>query len=125
MEGQPVRFYELLSLHLNNVIKKRFTNCSLDPKTLREVRDVVREQVSGVFGKSSLNVSPEAVNWVANQFFKAIRFNDDQSLAELVIINEYKLTEMPYLDIELLKNLFSGTTLGVELREEYDRRSQA
>lgn len=126
MAEKHVRFAELLVLHLNTKIKKSFPQgTSVTPERLREIRDCVRNTCAEVFSKSSHKLSPDAINWVANQFFKSIKVSTtdgDVTVKDLVIINEYKLSELPYHDIQLMRNLFNETEMAQELHEEYKRR---
>ena len=71
----------------------------------------------------SHKLSANALTWLGDQYFKAIKINDDQLMSDTVVINEYTLTELEFNDIQLLRNLFSGTRMGPELNEELQRRS--
>jgi len=122
-DNKRVRFAELLELHISNVIKKDFLNRALTPTLMREIRETVRTQIDKVFIPSKHNISPHARLWLADQFFKSIKFNGSESMDEQVIIHEYKLSELPYSDVQLLRNLFNETSLAEVLEEEYVRRS--
>lgn len=128
MESKPIRFSRLLEQHILKKVNKQFTNQSLDPPTLRAIRDLIRNEVCALFNKSSHRLTETAQFWVANQIFRNIKIGTPEGMTpinELVIINEYKLTDMPYSDIELMRNLFGTTTMGPELEEEYRRRNVA
>lgn len=131
MSGKHIRFSELLELHVNNVIKKKFQplagkqGIDLTPDVMREVRDVVRATVGGIFAKSSHKINDDAVIWLSNKFFMALQINGEQTMADLVVVNENKLSTLPYHDVELLRNLFNETGLAEELEEEYRTRSQS
>lgn len=128
MEGKHVRFTQLLETHLNKVIKKEFDNRDLDPVTLRSIRERLKEQIGGIFGKmNSHKISEHVVMWLTDQYFKAIKVDDDYDMSEMVFINEYKLADLPYHDIELLRNLYSSSTApwAEELEVEYRGRSQS
>lgn len=127
-EGQKhVRFAELLRLNLNDKIKKKFADGRLlDDIVLREVRDCVRETITDIFAKSKHPLSEKAINWVANQYFKSIEIGTTDgkvSIAEIVVINDYALSDMSFTDIQLMKNLFNETDMSTALNEEYSRRS--
>jgi hypothetical protein len=124
-DEKHIRFSKLLELHLLNVVRKKFTNEQLTPATLRMIRDEIRSHVDAIFAKSSFKLSEEARGWVANQYFKSIKVNNDQPVSDLVIINEFKLDKLTYSELELLKNLFNETAPGQELLVEWDRRSKA
>ena len=125
MEGKSVRFAQLLTLHVNNVIQKNFINESLTPELMRSVHACIRKTIDEVFMQSSHKLSADARGWLSNQFFKAIQVNGDQRMGDLVVFNEYKLADLPYHDIELMRNLFNETALNAELEGEYRRRSQS
>jgi glutamyl/glutaminyl-tRNA synthetase len=119
-----VRFAELLTLHLSNKIKKAFPHgTSLNDVKLREIRDCIRDTVREVFNKSSYTLAPESINWIANQYFKSIRINNEQTVNDIIIINEYKLADLPYHDIQLMRSLFNETQMFHELEAEYCRRN--
>jgi|SRR5581483_2318837 len=132
MEGH-IRFAELLELHITNQINKKFVNATADNKTLHEMRDVVKDQVFTVFGKSSHKVTEAGLNWLVNQIFKNLQLSSKDAdgkttktaVYELVIFNEYNLADLPYSDIQLLRNLFSQAPYGQQLEEEYKSRSAA
>lgn len=124
MADKYIRFVELLEGYLVKVLQKKFGKVTLTNEMLREMRDEIRTRVDGVFDKSSFKLTPEARGWVSNQFFKTIKVSEDQIINDVVVINEYKLSAMPYSDIELLKNLFNETIMGQELLEEYKLRSK-
>ena len=84
---------------------------------------MMRAVVASVFEKSSRPMCKEAIVWLSDQYFKRIRLNEDFLMGDQCVINEYKLSQMPYHDIELLKNLFDQTDFGAELEEEYKKRS--
>ena len=126
--SKPIRFAELLEQHIVNQVNRKFatSGAMLNNDTLHQIRDLVTEQVSGVFRKSSHQVGNLALTWLSNQIFQTLQIgttDGKKSIRELVIFNEYKLSEMPYSDLQLLRNLFNETTMGPELEEEYRKRS--
>jgi len=129
VEGKPIRFAQLLELHIVNQINKKFAQAVVDNTTLHGMRDMIREQVHGIFKKSTHSVTEEGLNWVANQLFRNITLGTTDGtkkpINELVIMNEYKISDLPYSDIQLLRNLFNETRMGPELEAEYKRRSAA
>ena len=123
MSEKNIRFSKLLELHVTNVISKKFVNEAATTDMFKEVRETVRQTIEGVFMKSSHTLTPSSMTWLSDQFFKAIKINGDASMGDLVIIKETKLADLPYHDIELMRNLFNETGLAFELEEEYRTRS--
>lgn len=121
-ENKRIRFHQLLELQLNNSLKK-FLHEQLTPVVMRSIREEIRATIDGVFSKSKHRLSPDATTWLTDQYFKGIRLNDDQLMSDQVVINEYKLTELEFNDIQLLRNLFNETVMGPELDAELKRRS--
>lgn len=122
MAEKQIRFADLLTLHVSNTIKKQFVHEQLNPDTLRGIRDCVRKTITEVFMKSKHQLSTNAMNWVANQYFKSIQLNGE-TVNDLVVINEYKLDEMSFSDIQLMRNLFNETAMSSDLEAEYRRRN--
>ena len=117
-----IRFHQLLELQLNNCLKK-FLHEQLTPALMRSIREEIRSTINGVFSKSTHKLTTEATTWLTDQYFKGIRLNEEQLMSDQVVINEYKLSELEFNDIQLLRNLFIDTTMGPELDAELRRRS--
>jgi len=122
-QKQHVRFSQLLTIHVNNVVQKKFVNEQLNDAMLRSLRDTIKGTINEVFRRSNHNLEEKSLVWLTDQFFKRVKVNDDQSVNDMVVIHEYKLSQLPYHDVELLRNLFNNTELSVELEEEYKQRS--
>ncbi len=120
-----IRFHQLLEIQINNIIKSKFTGSALTPLVMREIREAIKTQLVDVFSKSKFGLSPGALIWLCDQYFKAIKINDTQMMSDTVVINEYKLSELEFNDIKLMRNLFLETRLGSELDKEFQRRSQS
>lgn len=125
MEEKHIRFSELLEVHLRNTIQKKFMHEPINPVLLRSMRDTIQESIADVFAKSNHTLDERSINWLAHRYFAAVKINSDQSVGDMVVINEYKLSELPYHDIMLMRNLFDSTILATELNEEYAARSQS
>lgn len=122
MSHNRIRFHQLLEVQLNNILKK-FVNEQLTPTLMRRIREAIRTQLEDVFSRSRCNLSSNALTWLTDQYFKAIQLNEDQLMSDQVVINEYKLHELEFNDIQLLRNLFLETKMGPELDVELKRRS--
>lgn len=122
-DNKRIRFHQLLEIQLNNIIQKQFVNEQLTPEMMRSLREAIRKQLVDVFSKSKFQLSARALIWLGDQYFKAIRINDNQLMNDQVVINEYKLMELEFYDIQLLHNLFNETVMGPELDAELKRRS--
>jgi hypothetical protein len=117
-----VRFADLLASRISAVVKKRQGE-SLTPELMRSMREDIRATIGGIFAKSSRSLDERTVVWLTNQYFKGLQINQNISMNDLVVMNEYNLSQLPYTDIQLLRNLFDQTSLADELNEEYKRRS--
>lgn len=118
------RFYELLEKQLVRVITQKHLGKPMTPPVLQEIKKTVVDTITGIFAKSTQKLSPPAMSWLCNQFFKRIRVSNDQLIDDLVVINEHKLSEMSLGDIELMQSLFDETSFGKELSEELASRKK-
>lgn len=124
IKHKNVRFSILLEASLQTLLEK-FLREALTPALMRQIRDAIKNQIVSTFSKSNQKLSSEAVTWLTDQYFKAIKVNDEKSMSDLVVINEYKLSELDFNDIQLFRNLFLDTTMGPELDAELRRRSRS
>ena len=122
-DAKRIRFHQLLETQLTNSLQKKFLNEQLTPALMRSIREMIRQQINDVFSKSRFKLSADATTWLTDQYFKGIKLNDDQLMSDQVVINEYKLSELEFNDIQLLRNLFLETTMGPDLDAELRRRS--
>jgi len=123
-DEKHIRFYQVLEVRLNDILK-RFFNEPLTPKVMHEMRNTIRQQLEDVFMKSRFRLTPIALSWLTDQYFKGIKINDNQMMNDQIIINEHPLSELQFNDIELMRNLFSETTMGEALEEEYRKRTSS
>jgi len=120
---KPIRFSQLLTQHVNNIVQKTFLHEQLTPAVLRAIRDRIHETISAVFERSTHKLSPMSRMWLTNQYFKRIQINGEQSMNDMIVINDHKLEQLPFEDVHLLKNLFDQTELNAELDAEYRKRT--
>jgi hypothetical protein len=127
-EGR-IRFSKLFTLHVNNLIKKYMdvhppgANGDVSTEVLKGLRVVIMEQVDRVFTRGNHRMTAESRSWLADQFFKMIQINGNHYMGDQVVIHEYKLSDLPYDDVELMKNLFDQTMLAEMLNEDFKKRS--
>jgi len=117
------RFAELLTQRLNERVS-RFNDRMLDPTLLREVRNSIHELIDGTFKRSSRPLSREAIWWLTDQYFKnaTVGTTAPVPVGTMVVINEYRLDQLPLADVILLRDLFNETSLRASLSAEIDAR---
>ncbi len=118
---EQIRFHEILEAKLRSTIKK-FIGRDLKPSVLKELRDAMVDDVTRVFNASNVKLTENALSWVGTQYFKTVNLNDNGIMAELVIVNDFKLADFPDADIETLYNLFNTAWFGEEVEQERARR---
>lgn len=119
-----IRFHQLLEIVLNDLLKS-FLHKPLTPELMHSMRRAIREKIHDVFAKSKHRLSDNAETWLTDQYFKRIKFNDDYAMVDQVVINEYKLPELEFNDILLMRNLFIETDMGEDLDKEFKRRGMS
>ena len=116
------RFAQLLTQHIGNTVSRRYTGTQLTDAALHEMRHTIRTIIDSVFDRSTHKLSETGRAWLTNQLFKRIKVNDDKQVVDLIVINEYNLSQLTYHDVELLSGLFDQTDLAAELNDEYRTR---
>jgi hypothetical protein len=126
VSDKNIKFYQLLEITLNDVLQKTIKSSEqkeINHILMREIRVGINESISSVFSKSKYKLSQEAIMWLSDQYFKRIKISKDQTMSDQVVINEYTLSELTFDDIQLLRNLFIETQMGLELDNELRKRS--
>ena len=124
MASNQPRFVELLNQHVVDTVQRKFERQQLNPATMREIRFTIRTVIDGVFTKSDkYKLTETARAWLTNQYFRRLQVNDSQTMDDLIVINEYKLAQLSYSDIALLRDLYDQTDLAAELDAEHRSRS--
>ena len=119
-----LRFAELLEGHVVKKVKAKMLHEQLTSELLHAIRQLVKETITDVFEKSRFKLDKKSLVWLSDQYFKSLTLNGS-SMGDHVIIHEYNLSELPYLDLQLLFNLFGETTFSGPLKEEWHRRTQS
>lgn len=121
MQGD--RFYLLLAQRLNDRLKK-FNFDELTPEALASVRTEIYQTIDELFMKSKQNkLSKKAITWLTNQYFKQTKWSDNGTIInDLVVVNNFKLSDLSNDDIVLLTSLYSGTLLSTQLEAELNLR---
>lgn len=112
---------QLLEQHLTAALKQ-FVHESLTPNLMNRIRTTVKKTIDNVISRTQDKLSDKGIMWLTDQYFKGIKMNDDLLMSDQVVINEYKLSELEFSDIELLYGMYDGTDLGIELEKEYHKR---
>ncbi len=124
MSTTQLRFVEFLNRYIVDTIQRKFEQQQLNPATMREIRSTIRTVIDGVFTKSdNYKLTETARAWLTNQYFRRLQVNDNQTMDDLIVINEYKLAQLSYSDIALLRDLYDQTDLADELNAEHRSRN--
>lgn len=121
-EAKPERVRSIESL-LQNIASS--SDVDLSPDGLKRLRNDMQAAVKSQFPEG---LSREAVVWLTDRYFKAINVSHatgepDQSMMDLVVLNEYDLNDLTIDDVKTLYDVFSTTLLGQELATNLKKRS--
>jgi hypothetical protein len=125
-EGERnLKFSELLVQHIDNKLRKKFSGQLSGPDFDKQVREEVYRLVSTVFGKSSYKLSDPSLRWLSDKLSATAQKETVAGLAELapLSVSNVRLDTLPFREVELMRNLFSEGTIGVELAVEMSRRT--
>lgn len=103
---------------------KTYEGKAINQDVLREIRDITREVVDSTLEAHSITLSENSRQWVANQYFRSIRLTHDQTVNELVFINDHDLKSLPTKDITTMVAVFNDTVFGNQLSIERKRRKR-
>lgn len=117
-QSQPstVRFSVLLENYILTTVQKKYSFQVPSDAMLHNMRDTVIECVSSIFKKSKqYNISEKSTKWLANQFFKEIKFatlEGEFVIGDHIVFNDYDPSDLPIEDVILMSRLFNNTKFG-------------
>lgn len=109
---------------MTNVLRSKFLNKSIDDVMLKEMKQTMGETISSVFDKSSHKISNLAIEWLTSQYFKITKLTKEDSVSDVVIMNEVSVSELKTNELELLNDLFYETSFGTIISQELERRKR-
>jgi len=122
MEKKQIRFADLLAERIVSVISAKYTNKALNPQTLQSIKCDITHLITDLFAKSRYRLSPEAIGWIANQYFKSLTISGTE-IGSMIVMNDYDLSLLSFADVQMMRNLWGHLAMFAALDEEYDRRT--
>lgn len=117
-----VRFSKLLENHLLGKVQQ-FTHRQFTKTLLHEIHLTVVNSLHEIFDKSvNYKLTKPSIDWLGMQYFNALKVSDDVHIRDLVLFNEIQLSELPFVDVRLMNDLFDETVIGPMLSAELKRR---
>lgn len=121
---EPITFHDSLQHAVISTVRERFIFSEFSPATLKSMRESIKECVRTHVESRSLLLGEAAVTWLTDQFFKRLRVNAEQLIADLVVINEWSVRELAGNDIITLSDLLRGSPLEKEIERQLLPSSQ-
>lgn len=80
------------------------------------IDDVVRSALSDRLDTTSLK-------WLSSKYFQSIKLNSECNVSDMIVSNDYQLSELPLLDIVFLVKFLADTRFAQDLEKELSRRT--
>lgn len=129
MQDEQVRFTTLIEYVLNQAVQN-YVEQSVSRDLMTTIRADIRGRLNEMFRKCNFSLSPESVNWLADEFFKCINFRTNEASetqtigTKMVLFDQPDIKKLPIGDIEIMSNLFGMTDFGDDLIAEHRRRAK-
>lgn len=111
---------ELLTAKLQEYIKD---NRSLSHSVCSEIYVTLFEAITAIFTDSNVNVSNEAANYIAQQYYDNVTVNNNMFLDPNIFTVRAKLENIATKELALLIMLFKNSDYAYDLIHELKRRS--
>lgn len=123
MTQNPDRFYTAISSLVEASLTNIFKGKSIAQVNHTEVYQAIYNSVVEVFQTSKVNnLSNEFMNYVAQQFYDEVVFNDKTTLDPNIFTQRAKLSEMVTSEVQFLAMFYKGTHLFPLVIAEAKRR---
>lgn len=100
-----------------------FSDKKLDLVICTEIYQVIFNTLVDVISPSSANLSNEAMNYLAQQYYDGILINGNQELDSNIFSQRAKLENIETKELALLAVMLNGTEFTIPLIQEIKRRS--
>ena len=95
----------------------------LDSKVCSEIYQDIFFSLSEVVKESSVPLSNESVNFIAQMYYDAVTVNGDQELDPNIFTQRAKLSNIDTKEVALMAMMFNKTPFAVPFISEVKRRS--
>lgn len=86
-----------------------FMGQSFVRETITQMKEIIQSLVIKTFNDGAETLGPKAVSWLTNQFLRNVKGKDEDGeflLSEVVLFNDYELSELKHDDVVLLESTF-------------------
>ena len=122
-EGESMKsFHESASNLLVEKLSK-FKNKDLNKETCISIYTTIFESLQQVFEESGSGISNEALNWIAQEYYDAVKINENNDLDPNIFTQRAKLDQIETKELALMAMMFKGTPFAVPLVSTIKKRS--
>ena len=115
-------FHESASKLLVEKLSK-YKNDSLKRDTCILIYSTIFETLREVFEQSNAGIGNEALNWISQEYYDAIKINENQELDPNIFTQRAKLEEIGTKELALLAVMFKGTPFALPVVATIKKRS--
>jgi hypothetical protein len=119
---KPQEFHTSIS-QLLGVRLKPVSGKDLNLATCVEIYTMIFDTMVEVITGAELDVSNEAVNYLAQQYYDGVLINGNQELDPDIFTQRAKLEEISTEELALLLTMLTGTDFAMPVFQEIKRRS--
>lgn len=125
---EQTKFALLVERVLNSVVQN-YVDSKPDRDTVAAMRADIKVRLNEMFSRCKFTLSNDSVGWLADEYFKRIRFKKtngeevEQLGTQLVLLDQPSVKKLPKDDLQIMANLFAITDFGDDLSEELRRRT--
>jgi hypothetical protein len=115
-------FHESASNLLVEKLSK-FKNKDLNKETCISIYTTIFESLQQVFEESGSGISNEALNWIAQEYYDAVKINQNNDLDPNIFTQRAKIDQIETKELALMAMMFKGTPFAVPLVSTIKKRS--
>jgi hypothetical protein len=118
-------FYKQLNLQIDEMLKSKYqfaTNQTDGVQLLHDISKDINEIVETMLKEQSSQISDKAVRWLRNVLFVKVSISDGLSISDLVVVNNYDLSDLTDHDLFMFSSLLESSEFKNNITKEIKSR---
>lgn len=118
-------FYKQLNLQIDEMLKSKYqfaTNATDGIQLLNDISKDMDEIVETMLKEQSPQISDKAIRWLRNVLFVKISIADGLSISDLVVVNNYDVSDLTDHDLFMFSSLLESSEFKNKITKEIKSR---
>lgn len=118
-------FYKKLNLQIDEMLKSKYQFATNDADGIQLLNDISKDMddiIETLLREQSPQISDKAIRWLRNVLFVKVSIADGLSISDLVVVNNYELSDLTDHDLFMFSSLLESSEFKTKITKEIKSR---